>query len=279
MARKICGAVLVVALAVGAGVAVASIPDANGVIHACRKIDGGRLRAVVSAKRCRDGERPLKWNVRGPRGEPGPALASFDELGGLPCTVGANTGAIAIEYDAATGDARIRCVLPAGAPAAVRVNEFSTGVEGALTDEFVEIVNAGSEPADLSGFRLVYRSATGTSDISLGSFPDGTSLAPGAFFLFGGAGYAGGHPADQVFTATSLGSAGGGVAIRDPSGALVDSVGWGTATNAYVEGTAASAPTVAPAPGRSDARRPDGADTNNNAADFTEGEPTPGAPN
>jgi Lamin Tail Domain len=278
MARKVCGALLGVALAVGVGAAVASIPDADGVIHACRKIDGGRLRAVVSASRCREGERPLKWNVRGPQGEPGPALASFDALAGLPCTVGTNTGSIALEYDPTTGDARIRCVLTASLPA-VRVNEFSTGIEGALTDEFVEVVNAGGAPVDLSGFRLVYRSATGTADVSLGTFPDGTTLAPGAFFLFGGGGYAGAHPPDQLFTTTSLGSAGGGVAVRDPSGALVDSVGWGTATNAFVEGTAAPAPTVAPVPGRSDARRPDGADTNDNAADFSEGDPTPGAPN
>jgi hypothetical protein len=112
----------------------------------------------------------------------------------------------------------------------------------------------------------------------LGTLSDGTVLGAGAFLLFGGSGYAGAHPADRSF-ATSLASAGGAVGLRDPSGALLDSVGWGTATSALVEGMAAGAPTIAPTPGKSAGRHPDGHDTNDNAADFTEGDPTPGAPN
>jgi hypothetical protein len=185
---------------------------------------------------------------------------------------------IAIDYDAASGDVRIRCVLPSPPSPVVLVSEFSTGVEGALTDEFVEIVNTGTEVADLSGYRLAYRSAAGTSDVSLDALPDGTLLEPGAFLLFGGSGYAGAHPADRSFAA-SLASAGGGVGLRDPTGALVDSVAWGTATNGFVEGAVAPAPTIAPAPGKSDGRHPSGQDTNDNAADFTEGDPTPGGAN
>jgi hypothetical protein len=168
--------------------------------------------------------------------------------------------------------------MPAPPSALLRINEFSTGVEGALTDEFVEIVNAGTEAADLSGYRLAYRSAAGTSDVSLGTLLDDTVLEPGAFLLFGGSGYAGAHPADRSF-ATSLASAGGGVGLRDPSGVLADSVAWGTATNAFVEGAVAPAPTIAPAPGKSAGRHPNGQDTNDNAADFTEGEPSPGGAN
>jgi hypothetical protein len=114
--------------------------------------------------------------------------------------------------------------------------------------------------------------------VSLGTLPDGTLLEPGAFLLFGGSGYAGAHPADRSFV-TSLASAGGGVGLRDPSGALADSVAWGTATNAFVEGAVAPAPTIAPAPGKSAGRHPNGQDTNDNAADFTEGDPTPGGAN
>jgi hypothetical protein len=269
----------VVVLAAAAGVALASIPDADGVIHACRKVDGGRLRAVVSARRCRADERPLKWKVRGLQDEPGPGLESFDALAGLGCTVGSASGTIAINYDATSGEAHIRCVEAPAPPALVRLNEFSTGTEGALADEFVELVNTGSEPADLSGYRLVYRSATGTSDVSLGTLPDATTLAAGAFLLFGGSGYAGAHAPDRTF-ATSLASAGGGLGVRDASGTLVDSVAWGTATNAFVEATVASAPPVAPAPGQSAGRHPDGHDTNDNSVDFTIMQvPTPGAAN
>jgi hypothetical protein len=292
--RRILTAAFALLAAAATGVAIASIPDENGVIHACRKVDGGALRAVVSARRCRANERPLKWNVRGrrgpagpaglqgeqgPQGEPGPGLTSFDALRGLPCTIGSATGAIAIAYDAVTGEAQIRCVLASATPAAVRINEFSTGVEGDLTDEFVELFNAGTEPADLSGYKLVYRSAAGTSDVALATVPDGTVVAPGSFFLLGGAGYAGARPADARF-ASSLASAGGGVGLRSPEGQLVDSVGWGTATNAFVEGAVAPAPPVAAAPGDSDGRHPDGHDTDDNAADFAVMEtPTPGAGN
>ncbi len=59
---------------------------------------------------------------------------------------------------------------------------------------------------------------------------------------------------------------------------LVDSVGWGTATNALVEGTAAAAPPTTAAPGTSAGRKPDGDDTNDNAADFVlDDSPTPKA--
>jgi hypothetical protein len=296
--------VVLVALA-GAAVAATQIPDKHGVIHGCRKVDGGALRVVGKPAACRANERSLDWNQRGrrgpagpagpegpagptgptgpagpegPQGPAGPGLTSFDSLAGLACTIGGQAGAISIAYDA-DGLAQIHCVAGTTGEATVRINEFSVGVEGALGDEFVEIVNAGTSTADLSGWKLVYRSAAGTSDVSLGTLADGTMLAPGAFFLFGGSGYSGSHPADKSFSA-GLASAAGGVALRDPNGAIVDSVGWGDATNAFVEGTAAPVPPIAPAPGKSDARHPDGHDTNVNSADFAIADtPTPGVAN
>lgn len=219
---------------------------------------------------------------KGEKGDPGPALASFDALEGLGCTLGSEEGSIEIDYDAVTGIASIACKIASGPPtdpALLKINEFSVGTEGALGDEFVEIVNVGGSTADLSGWKLVYRSSAGTTDSSLGTLPDGTTLAPGAFFLFGGAGYAGSHPADRSFS-TGLASAAGGVGLRDASGALVDSVGWGTATNAFVETAAAAAPAITAAPGTSAARFPDGHDTNDNSADFAADDaPSPGVAN
>jgi hypothetical protein len=215
--------------------------------------------------------------AQGPQGPAGPGLASFDSLAGLGCTIGGQAGAISIDYDG-SGLAQIHCVAGAGGDALIRINEFSVGTEGALGDEFVEVANAGTGPVDLSGWKLVYRSGAGTSDVSLGTLADGTMLAPGAFFLFGGSGYSGAHPADKSFSA-GLASAAGGVAIKDADGNIVDSVGWGDATNAFVEGTTAAAPPITPAPGKSDARHPNGQDTNVNAADFTIGDPTPGGSN
>ena len=56
------------------------------------------------------------------------------------------------------------------------------------------------------------------------------------------------------------------VGVKDGTGAVLDSVGYGTATNALVEGTRRGA--VRPA--RASSARPDGDDTNANAADFTD---------
>ena len=202
----------------------------------------------------------------GPKGDPGSGLTKLEDLNGVPCAAG-TPGTISVTYDSARR-AVLTCVV-SGGQAIVRINEFMTGVTGAATNEFVEIVNAGTVAADISGWKLVYRSATGTSDTVLATIPDGTSLATHAFYLFGGSGYAGPPAADQTFS-TGLAATAGGLGIRDPNGALVDSVGWGsTAANGLVEGTPAPAPPATAAPGSSDVRLPDGDDSNDNSVDFT----------
>jgi len=297
---------LLAPLVLGAGAAVAAhgTPHkrANGVIWACAKKENGRLRAVAGPGRCRRGEQPLSWNVQGPAGPAGspgatgatgpmgaagppgadgargptgakgptgatgpagPPLGSIDELNGTPCHGGAGTLSISYGSD---GAAAISCVT--GGSAVLRLNEFMTGTTGSAADEFVEIVNVGSAAADLSGYKLVYRSASGTSDVSLATIPSGTTLAAGGFYLFGGSAYAGSPPPDQSFS-TGLASTGGGLALRDASGTAVDSLGYGNAVNAFVRGAPAPAPPAVAPPGNSDVRLPDGHDTGNNAADFT----------
>jgi hypothetical protein len=184
-----------------------------------------------------------------------------------------------VAYDAA-GKISLTCVAGGGGggggtPAALRVNEIMTGNVGAASDEFVEIVNASDTAVDASGFKVVYRSAAGTSDTTLATLPAGTTIAPGAFYLLGGSGYAGSHAADQSF-ATGLASTGGAIGVRDASGALLDSIAYGTASNGLGEGQ----PAPAPAAGSSDIRFPDGHDTNDNTADVSvTTTPTPKAAN
>ena len=181
-----------------------------------------------------------------------------------------------------TYDASAHAVLTCAATTSdgtVRVNEFSTGTTASATDEFVELFNAGASSADIGGYKLVYRSGAGTSDVALATIPAGTMLAPGAFYLFGGSGYAGTKAADQTFSAGLAGTA-GGIGLRDAAAKLVDSAGYGTATNAFVETHAATAPPSTTPPGSSDIRLPDGHDTDDNSADFTvTAAPTPGTPN
>ena len=145
---------------------------------------------------------------------------------------------------------------------------MSTGITSAAANEFVELYNGGTAAVDVSGWKVVYRSAAGTSDTTLVTIPAGTSIAAGGFYLLGGSDYAGAATADQSFS-TGLAGTGGAVGVRDTAAALVDSVGWGTATNALVEGAAAAAPPATAAPGSSLVRLPDGHDTNANASDFT----------
>jgi Lamin Tail Domain/Collagen triple helix repeat (20 copies) len=214
----------------------------------------------------------------GPQGEPGRGLTSFDELSGLPCTAAGHGGTISISYSAGN-EATIVCSVSGGgggAPVAVRVNEVMTGMTGAAANEFVELVNAGTDPVDAGGYRVVYRSAAGTSDTLLGTLPAGTILAPGAHYLLGGAGYAGPVPADQSF-ATGMASTAGGVGVRNGDGTMLDSVGYGsTAANGFVEGQPAAAPPTTATPGSSTGRMPDGTDTNHNDVDFAvSATPTP----
>jgi hypothetical protein len=218
---------------------------------------------------------------RGPKGDAGSALSSLETLNGLSCSAAGTAGSVSLAYDSER-NAVLTCVATGGgggADAALRINEFSVGTTASLGDEFVELVNVGAGSADIGGYRLVYRSGTGTADVALATIPTGTTLGPGAFYLLGGASYGGSPAADQSF-AFGLATAAGGIAVRTGDGVIVDSVGYGTATNAFVEGSAAPAPPVTAPPGSSVGRFPDGHDADNNSADFAvRSAPTPRASN
>jgi hypothetical protein len=72
-------AVAAAALVIGVAVAAAaSIPDAGGVIHGCRKNSDGQLRVIDSdaGQMCQNGWTALNWSQTGPQGPAGsPGLA------------------------------------------------------------------------------------------------------------------------------------------------------------------------------------------------------------
>jgi len=192
----------------------------------------------------------------GPQGPAGSALSTLESLNGIGCHAGGDAGTVVLSYDAG-GVATFACGTSGGGDnSGLRVNELMTGSTGAASNEFVEIVNAGAAALDIGGFRLAYRSAAGTSDVTLATVPTGTSLVGGGFYLFGGSAYAGTRTPDQSFSA-ALAATGGGVALRDSAGAIVDSVGYGDAVNAFVESHPAAAPPATAAPGSSAVRLPD----------------------
>ena len=190
-------------LALVAGVALAAQPSgrrpSSAVINACVKKKDGRVRIVSAAATCRHNEQALSWNAQGQPGPAGPAgragptgaqgpagsgISSLESLNGLGCNAGGHAGTVALTYDAG-GVATITCSASGGGgTSTLRVNELMTGSTGAAANEFVEIVNTGTAAADIGGFRLAYRSAAGTSDVTLATVPTGTTLAAGGFYLF-----------------------------------------------------------------------------------------------
>ena len=67
----VAAGIAVVTLA-GAGIAYASIPGPDAIIHGCYKTSTGALRVVDSATAdCGKGEQAIQWNQAGPQGVPG----------------------------------------------------------------------------------------------------------------------------------------------------------------------------------------------------------------
>lgn len=157
----------------------------------------------------------------------------------------------------------------AGPCAGVVINEIQTEGRGGASDEFVELYNPGASCGPVP-LELVYRSATGTTDVVLGSW--NLAMAQGSFLVFGGTGF-GGVAAAKL--GAGIAAAGGQLRLRTSGGVVLDSVGYGSARGAFVRGTPAP---VQPTNG-SIARR-GGVDTQNNGVDFAKVvTPTPGASN
>ncbi len=142
---------------------------------------------------------------------------------------------------------------------------------GTQTDEFIELHNTSANSADLNGYRVVYRSATGTGDVAMVEWATSTIVPAGGYYLIATGSYDGSTPSNINYNTSmvSMSASGGGLAIRSGAintGVIVDSVGYGTATNAFIEGTA----TTAPAVNAGQMRLSNGCqDTDNNSADFS----------
>ena len=157
---------------------------------------------------------------------------------------------------------------------ALKVNEIRTAGVGGASDEYIELYNPCANAVSMSGAKVVYRAAASTSDAFVFWMFSTEKVPAGGHFVLANSGYTGTADA-KPFMNSGMAATGGGVALKDSTEAVIDSVGWGTATNAFVESHAVSAP----ASGQSASRVPDGTDTNNNVADFVLGASTPGASN
>jgi hypothetical protein len=155
------------------------------------------------------------------------------------------------------------------------INEVQTGGSGSGSDEFIEIFNPCGNALTLTG-KLVYRSASASTDSTTLATFSSTTIAGGAYYLVAGSAYSGSASADQTYMTGGLANGGGGVALRDGSNNIIDSVAWTSSSNGFAEGATAPAPNA----GQSIARKPNGADSNHNNNDFVvTSTPTPKAVN
>jgi uncharacterized protein YdeI (BOF family) len=155
------------------------------------------------------------------------------------------------------------------------VSEVQTGGASA-SDEFAEITNVGLSPVDLNGLEVVYVTSTGGTVTRKASWSTTTLLGSGRHLLVANTSGIFAGVADATYSG-GFAATGGSIVLRAIGGAPVDAVGWGDATNAFVEGS----PIAAPAANASIERKPGGIDgntmdTNANSVDwFTQSVPNP----
>jgi DNA/RNA endonuclease G (NUC1) len=146
------------------------------------------------------------------------------------------------------GTARLRVVTaPPPAPAAdVVISQIygGGGNSGAqYTNDFVELFNHGDTPADITGWKIQYTSATGTFSSNIVTLPSAT-MAPHAYYLVqlsAGAGVAAPLPTPDASGAVNMGAGAGKVVLLLPTATaagscpagtgVVDHVGYGTTSN------------------------------------------------
>ena len=154
------------------------------------------------------------------------------------------------------------------------ISQVQAGGAVNANDEFIEIHNGGTAAVDLNGYRIVYRSQNGVNDVGpMAVWTTSTMIQPGQYMLIAATSYDGGIAPDKVYDPTvcacSLSVTNGGVAIRqgdNNTGTIIDSLGWGTVTNGFAEGTA----TTAAGNDNSKVRALNGCqDTDNNSTDFS----------
>lgn len=152
-----------------------------------------------------------------------------------------------------------------------------------LKNDFIELYNRSAAPVSLAGWSVQYASSTG---VNWSKTDLAGSIAPGGYYLVGEAAGAGGTvnlPTPDVSGSIAMSASAGKVILSSsstlvtagtscPTVAVIDLVGYGSATNCF-EGagpTATLSNTTAALRGANGAT-----DTDSNSADFVVGSPTP----
>jgi hypothetical protein len=166
----------------------------------------------------------------------------------------------------------------------VVVNEVQIGSAVGVADEMVELFNSCARSITLAGNTVLVARALGDpTTIELQDLA-GVTIPAGGYRLFTNTSYAGLGASDGVFpiAGADLLTGNGAVAIAARRGAaydVLDAVAWGAGGGAGAPAEGATRP-AAPADGKTLARLPNGADSDDNGADFSSAAaPTPRAAN
>ena len=149
------------------------------------------------------------------------------------------------------------------------ISEVTTGGASA-SDEMIELYNPMASSLPLEGLELVYVTATGATVSRRAAWGTGAASVPPAQHVLVANELGAYASIADVTYASGMAASGGSVALRiQGASTAIDSVGWGTAANLWMEGAA----TVAPPAGSSLERLPGGAggstrDTDDNVSDF-----------
>ncbi|MBU1146425.1 lamin tail domain-containing protein [Patescibacteria group bacterium] len=147
-----------------------------------------------------------------------------------------------------------------------------TGGTGQTGNDFIELYNPTSVPIDLDGYRLVKRTAAGATDTSIKSWTSSTIIPAHGYYLWASISYTSISVTPDITTSQTIAD-NNGLALRfgpENTGTIMDAVGWGTATNIFIEGIVFS---TNPGTNQSIERNfggdlGNGEDTNDNSVDF-----------
>ena len=148
----------------------------------------------------------------------------------------------------------------------------TSGGAGKTNNDFIEIYNPAGQDIDLQGMRLVKRTKTAASDTLIKSFTKPAIIKAYGYYLWANSSFTDIATTPDA-TSTVIIADNNGVALRNGpnnTGAIVDSVAWGEAANAFIESSVFAAN---PEANQSIERLPgsgqgNGQDTDNNSADF-----------
>jgi predicted extracellular nuclease len=124
-------------------------------------------------------------------------------------------------------------IIRAGAVEAgqVVIGEFKTsGGTGKSTDEFVELYNPTDIDVSLNDWQLIKKTASGNDYVLVDNFGEKIISAHSFFLITHPAGYLGEVAPDFYYSTTNSISDNNSIVLYDPSLAVADAVGYGTAT-------------------------------------------------